>query len=142
MHTIINFKEVQQKIGENIEHVRLLRKKTVKEIASLLNLSDTAYRNIERGLTDISVSKLFHLASILKVKHTDLVVFDIETFLSNDANEKVSSHYKKQLDENYSLRIQQYKEENLFLKKQIEILENMLTNHEVNLEKTRSYRTG
>ena len=76
MHSIIDYKEVQKKVGENIEYVRLLKKKTIKEIASSINLTDTGYRNIERGITDISVTKLFHLAAILKV--------DLNTFMKGE----------------------------------------------------------
>ena len=41
------------------------------------------------------------------------------------------------MEENYRLRIQQYKDENGFLKKQVEILEKLMNNNEVNINKMR-----
>ena len=130
MHSIIDYKEVQKKVGENIEYVRLLKKKTIKEIASSINLTDTGYRNIERGITDISVTKLFHLAAILKVDQSQLLELDLNTFMKGEEHEKLSVQYSKQMEENYRLRIQQYKDENGFLKKQVEVLEKLMDNNE------------
>ena len=142
MHPIINYKELQKQIGENIEHIRLLKKKTIKEIASAINLTDTGYRNIERGITDISVSKLFQLAVILEVGYVQLMKLDLDNFIKNDVHEKQSNHFNKLMEENHRLRIQQYKEENNFLKKQIEVLENILAKNELNNDNGRRFRSG
>jgi transcriptional regulator with XRE-family HTH domain len=48
-HIAINVGALKKRIGENIEQVRLQKKKSIKEMAQLLNLTHTAYRNIESG---------------------------------------------------------------------------------------------
>lgn len=142
MYSILHYNEIQKKVGENIEQVRLLKKKTVKEVAAAINLSGSGYRNIERGITDISITKLFQLAAILEVNQSQLLELDIHNFIKNEAQEKLTEKYNKQADENYRVRIQQYKEETCFLKKQIEVLENLLSNSESNANRKRSFRTG
>jgi len=137
MHNIVNYKELQKRVGENIEYIRLLKKKSIKEIASSINLTDTGYRNIERGITDISVTKLFHLAAILKVDQSQLLELDLHTLMKGEEHERLSAQYGKQIEENYRLRIQQYKDENGFLKKQVEVLEKLMNNNEVNMNRTR-----
>ena len=126
MQTDIKNKALQKKVGENIEQIRLLKKKTVKEMASLLDISDTGYRNIERGITEITLTKIFHIAAILKVSCPELL--DI-----NDNNTSIQIEavgISKQIENSYKLRIQQCKDENSFLKKQIEFLEGMLLKYE------------
>ena len=131
MNSIHNYKELQKKVGQNIEHIRLLKRKTIKEIASSIKLSNTGYRNIERGITDMSISKLLHLAVILNVDQSQLLELDLQSLIKNEEHEKLSAQYVKQMEENYRLRIQQYKEENCFLKKQIEMFERLLANESV-----------
>src|SRR5688500_4303114 len=139
MHSIINDKELQKQVGANIEHIRLLRKKAIKEVAASIKLTNTGYRNIERGITEISVTKLFLLAAILKVNYTQLLELDLNDFIEKEEHEKLSAQYVKQMEENYRLRIQQYKDENGFLKKQIEVLEKLMASNENEFDKTRRY---
>ncbi len=60
-------------LGERIYHHRVLKNKTTKEIASLVSLSPEAYRNIEKGVTDPSLTKLLLIAQVLNIKCTDLI---------------------------------------------------------------------
>jgi transcriptional regulator with XRE-family HTH domain len=126
MQTIIENKALQKKVGENIEQIRLQKKKAVKEMASLLGISDTGYRNIERGITEITLTKIFHIAAILKVHCSELLDID-----GNPASKQMEAvGINKQIENSYKLRIQQCKDENSFLKKQIEFLESMLLKYE------------
>lgn len=131
MPKTINNKKLQKKIGENIEQFRLLQKKTIKEIAPALKFSGTAYRNIERGITNPSIGKLFDIALVLEVDITRLFDVDINTIAIN-TNGKKDLSANKQLEESYSHRIQQYKDENTFLRKRIETLEGLITNRQDN----------
>src|SRR5690349_20370435 len=112
MHSIIDDSELRMQVGGNIEYIRLLRKKTIKEVAALIKLTNTGYRNLERGITDISVTHLFHLAATLEVNHTQLLELDLKNFIEKEEHEKLSAKYVKQIEENHRLRIQQYKDEN------------------------------
>ena len=49
-------------IGERIRRMRLLRDKTTKDIAAYLNITTQAYGKIERGKSDICLSRLIELA--------------------------------------------------------------------------------
>jgi transcriptional regulator with XRE-family HTH domain len=124
METLPSFKDIQQKIGGNIEHARLLKKKTVKEMVRSLQLTESGYRNIERGITALSVSKLFQIAAILNIRCTALLQADEYHHTHDEGN--AFSQMTSRLEKSYENTIQQYVNENAFLKKRIEILEGML----------------
>jgi len=111
---------LKKNIGENIEQLRLRKKKTVKEMASLLNLTHTGYRNIERGKTELTLTKIFQIILILNVSLSQ--IFDLETmqFLSEDRNTST------QIIETLRSTIQHHKEEISFLRKQLEIVSHYL----------------
>lgn len=60
-------------LGEKIYHHRILKNKTTKEIASLVSLSPEAYRNIEKAVTDPSLTTLMLIARVLNIKFNDLI---------------------------------------------------------------------
>ncbi|MEO7769181.1 MAG: helix-turn-helix transcriptional regulator [Ferruginibacter sp.] len=130
MHKSINDDALQKIIGENIEQLRLFKKMPIKEIASALQLSGTAYRNIERGISNSSISKLFEISVLLEINIVQLFEFDINVVRKESKNGK-ANYPSKQLEENYHQRIQQFKEENSFLKKRIETLESIISSNQV-----------
>jgi len=118
----INYtKEFQKKIGENIEQARLKNKKTTKEMASLLKLSICGYRNIERGITEITLSRLFIISNYLSVDYTDLLK-SIPLLPNQNRLENGSNLFKNEMIDFYKQRCKDYKEEVFFLKKQIQLL--------------------
>ncbi|MBL0356214.1 MAG: helix-turn-helix transcriptional regulator [Chitinophagaceae bacterium] len=125
MQIVPTTNDLNKQIGEQIEYIRLLKRKTVKEMMSLLELTESGYRNIERGITGLSVSKLVQIAAILNVDAASLLPSRIIDSLAEEDN--VFNRLKRQVEEHYELRIKQYKEENSFLKKRIEVLENFLS---------------
>lgn len=60
-------------IGERIYHRRVVHNLVTKDIASKLSLSPEAFRNIEKGNTDISLTTLFEIARVLKINPTELI---------------------------------------------------------------------
>ena len=113
-------KNIQQKVGENIESLRTKKKIPTKEMAQSLGLCYSAYRHIERGLSDISVTRLFRISEILEVHYTDLLEMNSTATSNHFESEflKVKNHVEK----TYQAMLKQYKSENEFLKKQIESL--------------------
>jgi XRE family transcriptional regulator, regulator of sulfur utilization len=103
-----------KKIGENIEHFRLLRKKTITDMASSIHLSNSGYRNIERGITELSIRKLFQIAFILNTGVIQL--------LGPDNIPDPKSILNQDIIENLKNTIKHYNEEILFLRKQIELM--------------------
>ena len=128
METDTTIDPLQIKVGLNIEQIRNFKKKNIKEIAAALQLSVSGYRNIERGITDISISKLFKIASILDVNFSQFFEIDYYSIRNNKSIESKTADKNRQLQDSYNLRLQQYRDENVFLKKQIEVLENIISN--------------
>lgn len=128
METDTTIDPLQIKVGLNIEQIRNFKKKNIKEIAAALQLSVSGYRNIERGITDISISKLFKIASILDVNFSQFFEIDYYSIGNNKSIESKAADKNRQLQDSYNLRLQQYRDENVFLKKQIEVLENIISN--------------
>ncbi|MEO6549770.1 MAG: helix-turn-helix transcriptional regulator [Ferruginibacter sp.] len=141
MPKMINDKHLQKIIGENIEQIRLFKKKPIKEIAGALDFSGTAYRNIERGITNTSIVKLFEIALLLEVNIVQLFDFDI-TIIKKDHQKKKVNMIDKKLEENFQQRIREYKEENGFLRKRIEILESILTGEQHAVPTFNSRKSG
>lgn len=61
------------RIGEKIKLVRQMRGLSQIEMADTLGLSQTGYGNIERNVTDPSLSRLAEIAEILSIDIRDLV---------------------------------------------------------------------
>jgi transcriptional regulator with XRE-family HTH domain len=113
---------VQAMVGQNIEHYRLLQKKTPKEMATALGITEVAYRNIERGISELSLNKIIQIAHILQVHHSQILDIDKSQIynVSNPTQSKFfyQQSYNNDLAEGYKSAIEQYKAENNFLRKQ------------------------
>ncbi len=65
--------EMSASLTETIRLHRLRRGLSQENLADLLNLSTTAYGDIERGKTDITVSRLRQIADLLHISPADLL---------------------------------------------------------------------
>jgi len=63
-------------LGQNIKKYRELRGFTQNELAEKADLSREYIADIERGLKNISLRKLYIIADILNTKCSDLINFD------------------------------------------------------------------
>ena len=63
-------------LGLNIKKYRELRGLTQNQLAEKVDLSREYVADIERGLKNISLRKLYAIADVLNVKCSDLVDFD------------------------------------------------------------------
>jgi transcriptional regulator with XRE-family HTH domain len=61
-------------IKENIRKIRKQRKMTQEEMAHLLGISVTAYRDLERGNTSIMNAHLLKIAELLETSSEELVL--------------------------------------------------------------------
>ena len=77
-------------IGERIRIARVSKSLSQENMASELDLSTGAYSNIERGKTEISVSRLFRIAKILKTSPVHLL--DLDAHLPQMTNEPPSEY--------------------------------------------------
>lgn len=53
---------------KKIAHVRRTNNVTTKEMAAVLEISDSEYKKFERGTGEISLSQVFRIAEILKIQ--------------------------------------------------------------------------
>lgn len=60
-------------IGENIRLLRVLRGLSQENMANELDISVSAYSNIERDVSELTVSRLILIAGILKVKASTIL---------------------------------------------------------------------
>jgi transcriptional regulator with XRE-family HTH domain len=123
---------IQAIVGSNIEHFRLLKKKTPKDMATVLNITEVAYRNIERGLSEISLTKIMQIAELLQIHYAQILEIDGKQVFNynNNGSANIFSHNTtNNVEEGYKLCIAQYKEEIKFLKKQVTDLTASLKNN-------------
>ena len=69
---------MKKKVGERIRVARVTKGLSQQNMADELGLTVASYSNIERGVTDITITRLFEIARILQVKATDFII--CETF--------------------------------------------------------------
>src|SRR4030095_10903773 len=69
-----------QQIGMQLRKLKIDNNKTSKEIASLLKITPQAYGNIERGKSDICITRLILLAEYYKKPLVELIPIDFRRF--------------------------------------------------------------
>lgn len=67
------FRPALRIIGEKIYHSRVLKNMTTKQVAATVSLSPVAYRNIEKGESDPSITTILLIAHVLDIKSYDLI---------------------------------------------------------------------
>ncbi|SEJ32405.1 Helix-turn-helix [Dyadobacter sp. SG02] len=68
---------VTSNLSEKIRQIRLQKGLSQENMADMLGLSTTAYGDIERGRTELSVSRLENVAKLLDVPLPELLGIDI-----------------------------------------------------------------
>jgi transcriptional regulator with XRE-family HTH domain len=113
------------KVGDRIKKLRELKNYTQQYMADQLELSISGYGKIERDETDISISRLEKIADVLGVDvHTILNFDEKHIFNFNNSREAfgiVHNNYSMQT-ELLEKMIQQYKEENAYLRELVKAL--------------------
>ena len=68
-------------LGYTLRRIRLYQDRTRKELASLLKITPQAYGNIERGKSDICISKLILLSRFYEIPLINLLSHDFRNIL-------------------------------------------------------------
>ena len=76
--TLLFPKKMKAKVNEHIRLLRLQRGYSQENMADLLGLSTTAYGDIERGKTDLTLTRLFQIADALDVDSAELLTGTIQ----------------------------------------------------------------
>jgi transcriptional regulator with XRE-family HTH domain len=66
-------------IGLNLRKIRLEKQIEVKKLCDDLKISVSTYSNIERGITDINISRLIQLSNYLSVHYSEILTFSTST---------------------------------------------------------------
>lgn len=61
------------KVNEKIKKIRELKDLSQEQVAEKLGLATSSYSKIERGLTNISLTRLEEIAQIFNINATDLL---------------------------------------------------------------------
>ena len=67
------FKPILTELGERIYHRRVLKNLAAKEMAHKLSLTPEAFRNIEKGVTDPSITTLLRITEVLNIEICELL---------------------------------------------------------------------
>lgn len=73
-------------VGENIKKLRELKNYTQSYMASRLDMSVSGYSKIEKGRTDITLSKITAIAEILETKLSTILNFDSQKIFNQYDN--------------------------------------------------------
>lgn len=81
----VNFEIMKEKLGERLRFIRTQQGLSQQNVADELGITVAAYSNIERGVTNINITRLYEIAEILKTTPSKLLEDDTN-HLSDNAN--------------------------------------------------------
>ena len=105
-------------IKENIRKIRKERKMTQEEMADMLGISITAYRDLERGSTSIMNGNVLRMAELLQTSTEELVLGYRPIQMPGKKLEEIQAEYSERIDE--------LEKENEFLRKLVKSLEDTI----------------
>ena len=91
----------QLNIGDNVKKFRELKGFTREQMADYLNLSVSAYGNIERNKTDLTISRIQQIAEILEVDIAQILNFDASQVFNIEHNDVIQGSNSKVENHNY-----------------------------------------
>lgn len=123
---------LKKRIGENIRKIRQQASIEVKQVCSDLQISPATYSNIERGVTDISISRVIQLADYFSVHYSQILAVDNTTIYqfsqsSNDESTQSNQQIATMSTDGNAMALQQAKQEISYLREQNEKLLKQLT---------------
>lgn len=95
-------------LSEKIRQIRLQKGLSQENMADMLGLSTTAYGDIERGRTELSVSRLENVAKLLDVPLPELLGIDVsmsETEWLRQENTRILAENRRLQNENDQLKM-------------------------------------
>lgn len=96
---------MKEKVAERIRIARLSRGLSQQNVADELGITVAAYSNIERGVTDVSVTRVFQIAHILSVNPTNLLLESKPELIGDSASP--TDTYSSSLTQQVYMLIQQ-----------------------------------
>ncbi len=125
---------IEKEIGKvlsNIRKFRELRNITREQLAADLGLSASGYSKIERGEIELTISRLYQIATALDVTAQQILEFDVSKVLGNtapDGRENSDGTISKSFHNDLMFKyIEKLEDENLRLKSELNSLRADLT---------------
>lgn len=86
------------KIGQRIKKMRELKNFTQGYVAEKIGISQAAYSDIEKDKTDVSMSRLEQIATVLEVTPTNILTFDEKIVFNVQENKGLANIFKNTTD--------------------------------------------
>jgi transcriptional regulator with XRE-family HTH domain len=106
VYNYYNMNEMLQKISDSIKKFRELKNITREQMAEELSMSISGYSKVERGEVDLSITKIYKIASVLKVEVPQILNFDASQVFNVHNNSNVNGV----VVETINLKSDQYRE--------------------------------
>lgn len=108
-------------IGERIRKIRSLRGYSQDYMSDLLEISQSAYSDIEKNKSKIDFQRVQKIAEIFEVEINDLISFDENQIFNNTFNEESNGFFnvEKVITESFDKERISYQEQIIFLKEEI-----------------------
>lgn len=108
---------MKHKVADKIRKARVIKGLSQQNMADELDITVAAYSNIERGVTDISVTRLVQISGILGVHpHSFIVLDETEASIFNEKINPVENYGSNVANQLYSL-MQQFQQLQLNLER-------------------------
>ncbi len=120
-----------KQVFEKIKFFRQLKNWTQEGMAEKLEMSPSGYGGIERGDTDVSLSRLERIAEVLEIDLADLFYSEVKQIINFNGTNNHQTGYNqlspKQMQLKYEfekqqLIIEKLQQENRYLKEIVELL--------------------
>lgn len=82
--------DLLKNIGNKLQQIRIEKEKSTKEVAAFLGISTQAYGMIERGKTDITMSRLLDIAHFYKISFSQIIDIDNNKVFNFESNNNTS----------------------------------------------------
>ena len=119
---------VKQQIGANIKKLRLEKNIPTKQVCNDLDLSQSAYSNIEKGLTDISITRILQIADYFQVNYTEILSLEkVTNYYINPTDNSTgiqnnNCHITNKDVDTFTITIENLKDEVKYLREQNTLL--------------------
>jgi transcriptional regulator with XRE-family HTH domain len=138
----MQLQELQQRIGKQIKRLRSYNEMTQEQVAEKLHIDRNAYGEIERGKTDIHLSRLVQIANFFGVETGELfdakqkAVFYVTGTSNTQSNNQCNEYYGHSLEahtlqhelEKVLIKNESLQKELLDKQRIIELLEDRISN--------------
>lgn len=88
---------MKMKLGEKIRLARVTKGLSQQNIADELGLTVASYSNIERGVTDITVTRLYEISNVLGVSISEFIP-ELSTTMANETPGDYTVHWKSKIE--------------------------------------------